>query len=224
MAAKPAVGRVTAVDQVVAAITTRIREGSLVAGQRLIESDLTSELSVSRGPLREALARLAAAGLVELEPYRGAVVRRLTPEEIGQLFDVREALEGMAARLAADAVAKGGDTGGLRAALDEMAGFRADPPAARAYVDATARFHDAIFRLSGNTLLQAHLGQLETHAYRLQFHQMFEAENRVRSIEDHEEVGHAILAGDAAGAEAAMRRHVRHAAGATRTWIRRSPA
>ena len=83
------------------AITDGVKDGRYAPGQRLVEADLTAELGVSRGPLREALGRLAAEGVLELEPYRGAVVRRLTREDVEDLFSVREVLEGEAARLAA---------------------------------------------------------------------------------------------------------------------------
>lgn len=219
MASMATTARVTAVDQVVDAITARIRNGSLVPGQRLVEADLTADLGVSRGPLREALSRLAAEGLVEIEPYRGALVRRLTDEEIAQLFDVREALEGMAARLAAVSVQNGADTTELSAALHDMEKLR-ERPDPYGYLEANNVFHDAIFKLSGNTLLQSHIAQLETHAYRLQFQQVLKTDARLKGIADHEKIAAAILAGNPRAAETEMRRHVRRSAETTEDMIR----
>src|SRR5271157_4397430 len=91
----------------VAHIVERLREdilaGRLSPGSRLVECDLTARFAVSRGPVREALRRLAADGLIEHWPHRGAVVRRLGEREIRELFLIRIELEALAARLAAGA-------------------------------------------------------------------------------------------------------------------------
>src|SRR2546422_11214684 len=72
----------------------------LEPGAELLEVPLSEELGVSRGPIREALGRLASEGLVTVRPRRGAVVRSLSKEEFLELYQVREALEMMAVRLA----------------------------------------------------------------------------------------------------------------------------
>src|SRR5579864_3479371 len=77
-----------------------ILSGRLPAGTELQEVALSSELGVSRGPLREAIGRLAAEGLVTVRPRRGAVVRSLSEEEFLEFYQVREAIEGMAVKLA----------------------------------------------------------------------------------------------------------------------------
>ena len=87
----------------VAFIVEQLREdilaGRLPPGSRLVECDLTSRFGVSRGPVREALRRLTADGLIEHWPHRGAVVRRLTEREIRELFAIRIEMEALAARL-----------------------------------------------------------------------------------------------------------------------------
>src|SRR5512134_3171820 len=93
-------GAKTVVEATIEAIKSGIFEGRYAPGQRLIEADLTRELSVSRGPLREALGRLVADGLVEIEPYRGAIVARPSREDVANTLQLREVLEGLAARLA----------------------------------------------------------------------------------------------------------------------------
>src|SRR2546426_7268669 len=72
----------------------------LEPGAELLEVPLSEELGVSRGPIREAIGRLAAEGLVTVRPRRGAVVRSLSKDEFLELYQVREALEMMAVRLA----------------------------------------------------------------------------------------------------------------------------
>lgn len=75
--------------------------GELAPGTRLVENRLATRLGVSRNPVREALQTLASEGFVELLPRRGAVVAQVSPEQAGDLFDIRMALEPLAARLAA---------------------------------------------------------------------------------------------------------------------------
>src|SRR3954454_18897063 len=81
-------------------LRTEIRAGRLLPGAELNEVALSQELGVSRGPIREALGRLAAEGLVTIRPRRGAVVRALSGDEFAEAYQVREALEVMAVRLA----------------------------------------------------------------------------------------------------------------------------
>ncbi|MGF1663610.1 MAG: GntR family transcriptional regulator [Kineosporiaceae bacterium] len=197
----------TTVLQVVDDLRDRIRHGLLVPGQRLVEIDLTRELGISRGPLREALSRLAMEGLVVIEPYRGAMVRKLSPADLQDLYQVREVLEATAARLAASRVGEGDFAERLRAALAENARYRQDPDVP-AYLAFNERFHLLVAEMSGNALLGRLLNQLRTQTFRLQFRRMT-PEARQDAVAQHEAVGAAILAGDADAAETAMRRHVR---------------
>src|SRR6266545_1550547 len=85
-------------------VYTHLREeilaGGLRPGTELAEVALSEQLGVSRGPIREAIGRLASEGLVTVRPRRGAVVRSVSKEEFLELYQVREALELMAVRLA----------------------------------------------------------------------------------------------------------------------------
>jgi len=86
---------------VLRALRRRITRGVLAPGAQLYEQELASSLAVSRARIREAIALLETAGLVVRVPNRGAFVRRMTIEELRQVFEAREALEGMCAQLAA---------------------------------------------------------------------------------------------------------------------------
>lgn len=202
--------RPTAVDRVVHLIREGIKRGRYAPGQRLPEVDLTRQLGVSRGPLREALSRLAAEGVLEIEPYRGAMVRRLTRRDVRNLYQVREVLEGQAAALAADRVHEGDHADRLRAAVADMRSWRGrSEPDAYSYMDANTAFHGLIVDLAGNQVLTDLMTQLRTNAFRLQLVNLMSAPAREASIREHELVAEAILAGDARAAEAAMRQHVR---------------
>ena len=88
-------------EQVYHVVRQSILKGDYKPGKKLNEVELSRNLKVSRSPIREALQRLDNEGLVELQPRKGAVVTCLTGEKIEELFEQREALEGMAARFAA---------------------------------------------------------------------------------------------------------------------------
>src|SRR5918911_5312674 len=87
-------------ERVHAHLREEIVSNRLAPGTELQEVALSEQLGVSRGPIREAIGRLAAEGLVTVRPRRGAVVRSLSPGEFLELYQVREALEMMAVRLA----------------------------------------------------------------------------------------------------------------------------
>src|ERR1043166_7557297 len=93
----------------------------LQPGTELHEVPLSEELGVSRGPIREAIGRLAAEGLVTVRPRRGAVVRSLSKDEFLELYRVRERLEMMAVRLAVPNL-RAEDVAQLEALIDSMSG------------------------------------------------------------------------------------------------------
>ncbi len=202
----------TVVEYALDALRSGIKEGRYTPGQRLIEADLTRELNVSRGPVREAMHRLAGEGLVVIEPHRGVVVRRLTREDVANLYEVREGIEGLAARLAAKHIDEADNAKRLRAAIKQMRDVFESGDAA-AYMESNESLHGLIFELSGNNALVKMVQQLRLPVFRLQFSRMMRssAEAKNDSVEDHEKVVQAILAGNPKKAERAMRTHVRHA-------------
>jgi DNA-binding GntR family transcriptional regulator len=88
------------VDRLASAIQSRILSGEIPSDTRLRQASLAAEFGVSRTPVREALRQLQSAGLVVLEPRRGAVVRGTTAREVREAYTVRAELEGLAAELA----------------------------------------------------------------------------------------------------------------------------
>lgn len=207
----PRTGKPTAVERIVEEIRRGIKEGRYAPGQRLIESDLTQALGVSRGPLREAMSRLAGDGLVKIERNRGVTVRALTREEVRSISTIREVLEGLAARLAAARIHEGGNREEFKRLWNEMQSVQVSSNAME-YVVANERFHTLIVRLSGNEPLAQLLDQLRTPVYRFQFRTRLSTDALRWGHEDHAEIAAAILAGDPDRAERAMRRHLRHSA------------
>ena len=91
---------VTAEEAVTASLRRAIREGVLVPGERLTQSEIASQLGVSRIPLRDALRRLEAESLVEIDGHKGARVTVLTVDDIAELYEMRVALEGLCMKYA----------------------------------------------------------------------------------------------------------------------------
>lgn len=203
-------GRLTSqVDQAVQAINLGILEGRYAPGQRLIETELTREIGVSRNTLRAALRRLAADGLVHIEAFRGAMVARPSRKEMRELFEVREVLEALAARRSADNI----DRPGLRERAEAVAlpllAVREDPPKADDHLWENRQFHDLVLELADNMHLGRVLDQLLMPVFQRAFFRVYDAALYKRSVADHRLILEAILAGDGAAAEDAMRAHVR---------------
>jgi DNA-binding GntR family transcriptional regulator len=157
--------------------------------------------------VREALQQLAAIGLVEMVPKRGAFVVRVGLAQLVEMFEVMAELEGMCARLAARRITDP-ETGALQEALAACE-RAAEAGESDAYYYENERFHRCIYGASHNSFLEKQTRQLKT---RLQPYRRMQLQvpNRVkRSLEEHRGIVEAIISGDARGAEACMKDHVR---------------
>ncbi|MEU0130072.1 GntR family transcriptional regulator [Streptomyces sp. NPDC006289] len=204
-AARPADGgRPSLRDHAYETLRRRIIEVELQPGERLVERDLAAELEVSRIPLREALRLLAADGLVVLVPHRGALVAPFTPADVRDLFDVRESLESLAARLAAERADEDG-LARLAAGLDAArAATRAHDRAAIAA--ANAAFHTDIVELAANALLSAVMRPLWARMHRL--FRLTAERDPAQQRAEHERMYEAIAARDADLAASLAHEHV----------------
>lgn len=132
------------IQQAVAdAVRKRVISGELPAGTRIDQDALAAEFSVSRMPVREALRQLGAEGFVTIVPHRGAIVTALSPGEVEEIYEIRAALEGVAARHASRALTAD-DLEGLRKILATMRNEKQIDT----WVALNAEFHDAINRAS----------------------------------------------------------------------------
>lgn len=200
------------VERTAEILKARILDGSLAPGQRLISRDLMEELCVSRGSLREAFQRLAADRLVDLIPNRGAIVRRLTADEVIHLFQIREALEGQAARLAAEHIDGGGQRAAFTALMEEGRQYRgrADLPA---FIEYNRRFHQGIVAMSGNTELAELIDRYQLAVFMHMLRRSVGPSRLIReSVDQHDAIARAILDGDGHAAYEAMKVHLWHTA------------
>ncbi len=196
------------VQQVIETLKGGIQSGRFVPGQRLVEADLIRDLGFGRDSIREALRQVAAEGLVEIEAYKGASVRRLGREDIREIFEMREVLEGKAAALAARAVGNKKLRKRFEIAIARNRRFT-DKDDMVAYVADNREFHDTIIAMANNKRLAATLETLQIPTYRWQFQRLLMPQAKNQSIKEHVKIADAILAGDEKKAEAEMRRHVR---------------
>lgn len=199
----------SAVEHAIDTIREKIRRGEFVPGQRLIVSDLTRLLDVSSGPVREAIRRLAGEGLVEVQPNRGANVRQLTVREIADVFDLREVIEGLLARQAAERVREADHYTKLEDIMFRMAATCEEGDVA-GYSELNQEFHSAIYRISENQRAAEIAQQLAMPLYQFRFHHFMDVAMMNHSYREHEQICKAILAGDPVNAERFMRMHVRN--------------
>lgn len=205
---KPTAVRLSSPDRVVEIITEGIRAGRYVPGQRLIEGDLTHNLQVSRGPVREALKRLAAEGIVTLTLHRSAYIRALQKDEAKKILMVLEVLTGLAARLAATHVSDGENQKRMREAYDHLKQIH-DIGGVVSYLDERRHFYDTVIEIGGNEQIARILPTMQIHLLRMQFRSYWTPEENESRFNDYQMITAAILEGDPTRAEREMRSHIR---------------
>jgi DNA-binding GntR family transcriptional regulator len=199
------------VVHIVDSLRRDILERRLAPGARLIEAEMTRRFSVSRGPVREALRRLAAEGLIELAAHRGAIARRLSARDIRELFEIRIELEALAARQAAAAAR--GDAKRRRRFEVKSAPISSDlPRSVGDYFGENAAFHAAVYELGGNAQLAALAERLQLPLIMGQVGDALNGQALSASVCEHRAIAGAIMAGDEDAAAAAMRAHLERAA------------
>ena len=199
-------GPITIADRLVPLIEDDIVEGRLLPGTRLDEAGLAERHGVSRTPVREALLRLGETGLVEVRARRGAVVARLEPHAVAEMFEVMAEIEAYAGRLAA-----------RRARPEEIEALvRAHGGCTRAeahgdtdaYYAANERFHRLIYLASGNRFLCQEANRMHTRLKPYRRLQLRAPRRLAASLGEHETVLEALRSGNGDGAATALRGHI----------------
>lgn len=182
-----------------------ILNGRLAPGARIVETRIAQQFGVSQGPVREALRDLELFGFVVSSPFRGTQVRKISTEELLEIYPIRAALEGVAARAAAGRIGQA-----TLDHLEELIGVMREAATRddhRAEADADHNFHHAIVKASGNRMVE-HVWQ----TMRLSITTCLTHSITHRSLheiaERHVAVLEALRSGDPDRAEAAVRRHI----------------
>jgi DNA-binding GntR family transcriptional regulator len=170
-------------------------ENRIAPGAKLNERELCEVLDVSRTPLREAIKMLAAEGLVELLPNRGAIAVSLSEADVLNTFEVMAGLEGMSGALAAERITDA-ELAEIRAMHFEMlaAYTRKD---LSAYYGLNARIHNAINAAAKNPVLASTYNQVNARLQALRFRSNQDGEKWKRAMKDHEKMIDALAAHDA---------------------------
>jgi DNA-binding GntR family transcriptional regulator len=206
------------IDQVHDRLLAAIVDGTLAPGQRLTQESAAEMLGVSRQPVSHALQVLKRRGLLIEHGRRGLAVAPIDGKRIRDLYQVREQLDGLAARLSAERVARGKvATNEIEAMQFILAGgARLDGVATIAeLIDADVEFHSAIHRLSGNPAVTEMVAEQWPHFMRSMGLVLTAKGMRNRVWREHADILDAIRSGNARRAEACARAHTARAADET---------
>ena len=195
----------TTADAVYSTLRHCIVLGDLAPGERLLSDGLATRLGVSRTPVREALRKLEAEGLVAASPRFGLVVREISEQDLAEIFAIRESLEGAAARLAAEN-ATPVELTDLRALLEDMESVsqRGELETLR---DLTAEFHLCVCRASHNGRLLRMLKDLQDQVRHLKTSTLFEKGRAAEALQEHRNLLLALEARDPDRSESVARAH-----------------
>ena len=187
-----------------------IINGDLKAGEKMNELSLSDKMGVSRGTVREAIRSLADSGLIDLIANRGAYVHETTLTEVRNLYELRSAVFAMACGAAARRVANGSERGLqrlLKSNLDQMRSVIASEDNAKYYALNIA-FHDMLLAAADNPKAKTIYDNLvkEMHLFRRRGLSL--ASNVARSLEEHEAISAAVIAGDEEKARSAAHIHI----------------
>jgi DNA-binding GntR family transcriptional regulator len=210
---RPALQRIATPELLVAGVVDRLREailsGRLPAGARLSVPELAAQLGVSRTPVREALFALQRSGLAVMRPRRGAVVFGGGRRELTQLFELREALDGMAARLAAERMSDHERGELVTVASHHDAALDAGDVDTHIALD--VELHRVICGGAHNEPLAADLSRLRDQLVLVMRTCSAAPGAMGRGVRrDHHAIVDAVVRGDADAAETAARAHVRN--------------
>ena len=193
-------------EQVKELLLERILDGTYAPGDRIVETRIAQELGTSQAPVREALRELASLRFVESEPFRGARVRAVSPEEMVEIYPVRAALEEVAGRGAA--LRLGGDVRALEVELEAMRAAARDGDIHR-QVEHDVRFHRLIVESAGNATLLEVWSSLRIEA-RTIITLLKTGIDPAELVEMHVPVLEALRSGDPEAAGTVLRAHLEH--------------
>jgi DNA-binding GntR family transcriptional regulator len=193
-------------QEVATRLRQRIVEGQIAPGAKLNERELSEQLQVSRTPLREAIKMLAAEGLVELLPNRGAVAASLSEQDVADTFEVIAGLEGQSGELAAQRISDA-ELAEIRALHYEMlAAFtRRD---LSTYYRLNAQIHTSINAAARNPVLTQTWRNVNARLQALRFRSNFDEAKWQRAVKEHERMVELLAAHDGAALRALLVQHL----------------
>ncbi len=196
-------------ELVLEAIRDAIINGTLKPRERLMEIQMAEELGVSRTPIREALRKLELEGFIVMIPRKGAFVADMTFKDIADIFEIRAALEGLAAALAAERITDE-ELEKMERHLVEKADAIARGDMER-LVEVDTEFHESIYKASRNDRLQGIINNLREQIQRFRATSLAYPGRMKQSLDEHRAIVEAIHARDAALARQVTQEHIENA-------------
>lgn len=184
-----------------------LRSGVLKPGDRIIEASIAEQLAISRTPVRDAIRRLESEGLLDYEPRAGLIVTKLDRRAVGELYEMREVLEGTAARL----FTRHASDLEVEHLLELVEQERQLQGRSEELAQHNHHFHVQIHRGAHNRFLEKALQAVNSSLWLLGQSQMFLPHRAKTALAEHTELAKAIQKRDADLAESLSRRHVRSA-------------
>lgn len=211
-------------EKIAAMIRASIIDGRIGAGEKLREPVLSRQLGVSRTPLREALLQLDSEGFVEMTPRRGAVVRPLSRQDAAETYEVKGALEALAARLACERM-EAATLKRLTDINDTIASLaRARTVDQARILQLNAEFHQTLTDASGNEKLSQYVRVLRAQALRYNYIYLSVMSRLGESVAEHGRILDALRRKKADDVERLVREHGKSASRALCSYIERQPA
>jgi GntR family transcriptional regulator, rspAB operon transcriptional repressor len=202
-----------ATDEVYDALRAAILSRVFVPGERLIADELSAQLGVSLTPIRHALQQLSVEGLVEIHPRSGTYVANVSAEDLSETFEIRIALELLAAQRAVRRV-QDADLARMRSILQSLAKLVKNPEDMKAHESANLEFHLQIFQIAHSKRLEEMYQSLNAH---IQIARVHSQEGPLREgllarlnqeQAEHQAIYDALAAKDLPALEAALRQHI----------------
>ncbi len=207
-------------DKIVSSIREAIIDGRIKAGERLMEPEVAKNLGVSRTPLREAFLQLESEGFVKVTPRRGAVVSSLSEKDAEEIYIVKSALEGVAARLAVRNISEETlqQLRTLNAEMEKMAGRKEKDY--RTLLELNSKFHSMMNKASGNEKLCHLINLLRKQTLRYNYIYLSVLSHINQSVEEHRQIIDALTKKDQRLTETLVSNHGENAGKALCEYIR----
>lgn len=198
--------RISVSESTYSSVREALLNGRYAPGARVSIDELCGALEVSRTPVLDALNRLEAEGMVEIIPRKGVYLVQFSEEKARELYNVREALEGLATRLAAKHITDQ-QIEALRKTVEKQAACL-EKPDTEGYAMATIKFHNMIVDAAGNKTLQRILGAVYAQMEALRLRTLYLPKRLRQSFSEHQRIFEALLKRDPDLCEKVARKHI----------------
>ncbi|MFZ7126303.1 MAG: GntR family transcriptional regulator [Desulfobacterales bacterium] len=194
-------------DQIYQIIHDMIITRAILPGEKILEEELAKSIGVSRTPIRECLCRLENEGIVEIIPRRGAFLSKYSKKKVADIFDMREMLEGLVARLAAGSQ-HSEFTSQIRSVLDRVFRLADRDAGLTEFTKADIEFHQLLLNECNNEMLKNAMAVINTHLKIIRARTVTIPGRARRTVEEHYGILEAVKQKDPQTAEDRMRKHI----------------